>query len=480
MKLEYKKKIDTIFGSKKYISSIKFNNLTPLYFSLISGLNLFFFTEKNFKIKSKIFSKKNIFNSGNFKPGDSGLFAICGRDKKIDIIHYKKNKILKSFNAHKDIINDLCFSENKSNLISGSSDKTIKVWDISTQKCIVSFEYHRKMVSSVSYVPYFDNLIASASYDGKIRIFDLRLPKNIILSLNHRSPIEIFKFSKCGENLATLGGQDLKIWSPKNYSKFITFSEKKLLSSFDFCGNNSLLYGTFAGEVREINFFDKKVSSYFSQKTPVTLLSARNQTIIMAFSDGKICKKKFIKKKEKDPKVSIFKEKIKDDHTEYSSSFFFVPNLKKKFLKKKKTLFLKNSEKFWFQKSLRKKKTNLFNLYHSPFSFKFFLNEILKIKKSYFLLIFFNIFKKKKHLFSIRKTSVIRHIVELVIEDIGIFSFKESFFILEKILAGQILSVNKDISFFTIKNLLEIKKKKRITEHLETILDDFKQSSHLF
>ena len=52
--------------------------------------------------------------------------------------------------------------------------------------------------------------------------------------------------------------------------------------------------------------------------------------------------------------------------------------------------------------------------------------------------------------------------MELVIEDIGIFSFKESFFILEKILAGQILSANKDISFLTIKNLLEIKKKKEL------------------
>jgi WD40 repeat protein len=480
MNKDYEKNFDSFFDSKNNISSIEFNNQNPLYFSLISGLNLFFFSEKNFKIRSKIFSKKNVFNSGNFKPGNSGLFAICGRDKKIDIIDYKKNKILKSFNAHKDIINDLCFSENRSNLISGSSDKTIKVWDISTQKCIISIKCHRKMVSSVSYVPYHDSLIASASYDGRLRIFDLRLPKTLILSLNHKSPIEVFKFSKCGKNLATLGGQDLKIWSPKNYNEFITFSERKLLSSFDYCGNNTLLYGTFDGEVREINLYDKKVSSYFTHKIPVTLLSTKNQVIIIAFSDGRICKKKFIIKKEKDSKESIYKEKIKNNHTEFSSSFFFVPKIKKKFLKKKKTLFSRTSEKFWFQKSFRKKRFNLFNLYHSSFSFKLFLTEIFRIKKSYFLLIFFNIFKKEKHLFSIRKTSVVRHILELIIQDIGIFSFKESFFILEKIFARQIFSINKNISFLTMKNLIKIKKKKRITEHVETILDDFRQSSHLF
>ena len=55
-------------------------------------------------------------------------------------------------------------------IISGSVDKTIKIWDINSGECLKTLEGHTNVVMSVFAK---DNLIISGSYDKTIRIWDI-------------------------------------------------------------------------------------------------------------------------------------------------------------------------------------------------------------------------------------------------------------------------------------------------------------------
>ena len=55
-------------------------------------------------------------------------------------------------------------------IISGSTDKTIKIWDIDSGICIKTLEGHNGSVYSVAIK---DNLIISGSYDKRIKIWDI-------------------------------------------------------------------------------------------------------------------------------------------------------------------------------------------------------------------------------------------------------------------------------------------------------------------
>lgn len=68
-------------------------------------------------------------------------------------------------------VNSVAFSPNKSTLACGSKDRTIKLWNISTQEIVSILVGHDKDVTSVAFNKD-GTLLASGSYDGFIKIWD--------------------------------------------------------------------------------------------------------------------------------------------------------------------------------------------------------------------------------------------------------------------------------------------------------------------
>ena len=69
-------------------------------------------------------------------------------------------------------------------MVSGASDKTIKIWDIATGEEIQTFEGHGGWVNSVAF-SNDSKLVASGSNDGTIKIWEVATGKKV-------SDIEVF------------------------------------------------------------------------------------------------------------------------------------------------------------------------------------------------------------------------------------------------------------------------------------------------
>ena len=71
-------------------------------------------------------------------------------------------------------------------LASGSRDKTIKIWDVSTGVCLVTLTGHDNWVRSLSWHPGGKYLL-SASDDKSLRVWDVahkRCAKRLVLSVH--------------------------------------------------------------------------------------------------------------------------------------------------------------------------------------------------------------------------------------------------------------------------------------------------------
>jgi WD40 repeat protein len=75
------------------------------------------------------------------------------------------------FNGHTGKINSVAISSDNTFIISGSEDKTIRIWDVASGKLINVLEGHTSRVSSVA-LSKNDQFIVSGSWDKTVRLWD--------------------------------------------------------------------------------------------------------------------------------------------------------------------------------------------------------------------------------------------------------------------------------------------------------------------
>ena len=76
------------------------------------------------------------------------------------------------FVGHSDSINAVQFSPDGKVVVTGSDDKTVRVWNARTGEAIHALEGHTAAVTSVSISPE-GRIIASGSSDKTIRLWDM-------------------------------------------------------------------------------------------------------------------------------------------------------------------------------------------------------------------------------------------------------------------------------------------------------------------
>ena len=202
--------------------------------------------------------------SCSYNPLNNPYEIISAGDDKIIVIwekFYNKNnkkieyKIRKTLQGHKNGVSSLLFIKEKKYLISGSKDKTIKIWD-STQnyKCINTINTLNSPIIGLkyNYINYNinKNVLIISCEDGYIYFIDIDLIK-IVKSIQFpRCTVNDFEVDNSHIYIA---GNDhkIRIWNFKERTKeILNCYQNNIISIIKLDFENIIVTGSFEGYIR--------------------------------------------------------------------------------------------------------------------------------------------------------------------------------------------------------------------------------------
>ncbi|KAI8953777.1 WD domain-containing protein [Xylaria longipes] len=132
----------------------------------------------------------------------------------------KKKKKKKSKKAndeyHVDAVLSLAANRKHRNLLaSASADKTVKLWDLNTAKCAKSYSYHTDKVCSLAWHAVESTVLLSGSYDRTVVAADMRAPDAKTPRWGVESDVENIK------------------WDPHDSNFFYVSTENGIIHYFD-------------------------------------------------------------------------------------------------------------------------------------------------------------------------------------------------------------------------------------------------------
>lgn len=124
-------------------------------------------------------------------PTSEKVFASGGGDGCLKLWdHSLPNKNIASVVAHEGEIMSIDFNKYDEIIATASTDKTVRLWDLRNLKIPVNIlAGHRYPVRRVKFSPHTQNIVATGSYDMNVHIYDLKDPANP-LKLKHAQHTE--------------------------------------------------------------------------------------------------------------------------------------------------------------------------------------------------------------------------------------------------------------------------------------------------
>ena len=169
-----------------------------------------------------------------------GLNVVSGsEDQTLKLWDIETGEAVRTFKGHKDIISSVTISPDGNYLLSGSHDNTVKLWDIKSGDLLNTFESHKNWVVSVAFSSD-GNYALSGSHDKTIKLWDIQKGKLRKTFKGHQDWVISVAFA--AEDRAVISGshdKTLKIWDIKSGKALRTLKgHKDWVTSVSVSGTN--------------------------------------------------------------------------------------------------------------------------------------------------------------------------------------------------------------------------------------------------
>ncbi|GMT24922.1 hypothetical protein PFISCL1PPCAC_16219, partial [Pristionchus fissidentatus] len=192
-----------------------------------------------------------------------GMFALSGSwDKTLRLWDLQTGQTTRRFVSHTKDVLSVAFSADNRQIVSGSRDKSIKLWNTLAQcKYTITEDCHSDWVSTVRFSPSTrDPVIVSAGWDKVVKVWNLgncRLKTNHI---GHTGYVNSVTVSPDG-SLCASGGKDgsAMLWDLNEGKHLYTLPGNDVMNALTFSPNRYWLCAAIGGTIKIWNLEDKQV-----------------------------------------------------------------------------------------------------------------------------------------------------------------------------------------------------------------------------
>ncbi|CAF0996889.1 unnamed protein product [Adineta ricciae] len=138
-------------------------------------------------------------------------FASCSTDQKIHVCRLGEQRPLKTFHGHQNEVNAIKWDPQGRLLASCSDDMSLKIWNMTKDTPVHNLQAHNKEIYTIKWSPTGPGtmnpnanlLLASASFDSTVRLWDVERGTCQSTLVKHTEPVYSVSFSPDGRLLAT-------------------------------------------------------------------------------------------------------------------------------------------------------------------------------------------------------------------------------------------------------------------------------------
>ena len=159
------------------------------------------------------------------------------------VFDVKTKAMLRQLRRHTAPVRATTWASDGLNMISGSDDKKVKLWDLASQEVIWdSRNAHSDYVRCVESNPVAPEMFVSGAYDHTVKLWDRR-QEQAVCDMDHGHPVECCLIASSGAMVLTAGGNEIKLWDVVGGGRLVhTFcNHQKNITGMCFDGTGSRL-----------------------------------------------------------------------------------------------------------------------------------------------------------------------------------------------------------------------------------------------
>ncbi|MEM7361622.1 MAG: WD40 repeat domain-containing protein [Bacteroidota bacterium] len=155
-----------------------------------------------------------------------------GEDNQIILWDLENEKYIRKFTGHTNFVTSIHFHPIFQGVfISGGLDKTIRYWNMNPLQCQkFTFAGHEHYVSCVRWSTFYP-IVASASWDQTIKLWDLQKYTYINTLKGHETTVIVVEWDPKNQDILFSAGKDITMmWNVKTRQCLCTFGKKSSFS----------------------------------------------------------------------------------------------------------------------------------------------------------------------------------------------------------------------------------------------------------
>lgn len=225
---------------------------------------------------SKIVQCLEIYNENIFSGGD----------KRLRFWNYQsKGKKLKSSSSHNGPINCVLFANEQ--LFSSSEDKTIKLWDYRTRKCLKTIQSH-ELISCMTIFQDFSHIV-TGSTDGSILLWCLDSCEPITLN-SHGHPVTSLAIYDSNTLLSAANDFCIRVWDLDKLECLISLRghEDEISSLIVHKPTKQIFSASLDGTIRCWDIEKCNCIATFNISNPVLSIDSNDDIFVAGIDNGQI------------------------------------------------------------------------------------------------------------------------------------------------------------------------------------------------